>query len=183
MCDYPRGVRKPRIPIPYCEETMHGFEYQFAGLLFAAGRMEDGLKVVRTVRDKYDGRKRNPWNEIECGSNYARSMASFAFLPILSGFEFHLPKKYIGFHPLVGKENFRSLFSLGTGWGVFSIKDNRVLIKLEEGTLDLSEIGLSFIDKVKRLIVDGEEKGYTFAEGRVSFAECVIRDSVEIIFE
>ena len=51
----------------------------FAGLLFAAGRIEDGLKVVKAVRDKYDGRKRNPWNEIECGSNYARSMASFAF--------------------------------------------------------------------------------------------------------
>ena len=81
------------------------------------------------------------------------------------------------------KENFKSFFSLGAGWGMFSIKDNKVRIKLEEGTLDLSEIGLPFIKQVKRLAIDGEARDYTFAEGRVSFAECVIRDSVEIIFE
>lgn len=183
ICDYPEGVYKPRIPIPYCEETMHGFEYQFAGLLFAAGRIEDGIKVVKAVRNKYDGRKRNPWNEIECGSNYARSMASFAFLPILSGFSFHLPKKYIGFDPLVSKENFQSFFSVGTGWGTFSIKEKKVCVKLEEGKLILKKIGLRFAGKINCVIIDGEARDFSFEEGNVCFEESCIRNSVEIVYE
>ena len=86
VCNYPDNTEKPAIPISYCEETMTGFEYSFAGLLLSRGLIEDGLKVVKAVRDRYDGKKRNPWNEIECGSNYVRSMASFALIPILSGF-------------------------------------------------------------------------------------------------
>ena len=82
ICDYPDGVEVPAIPIPYAQETMHGFEYAFAGLLAGEGFVDDALKVVRGVRDRYAGNNRNPWNEIECGHNYARSMASFALLPI-----------------------------------------------------------------------------------------------------
>ncbi|MBQ0110405.1 MAG: hypothetical protein KBS41_00550, partial [Oscillospiraceae bacterium] len=62
ICDYPDGVYKPKIPIPYCEETMHGFEYSFAGLLIAEGYITEGLSVVRSVRDRYDGKKRNPFD-------------------------------------------------------------------------------------------------------------------------
>ena len=57
------------------------------------------------------------------------------------------------------------------------------LIKLEEGSLDLAEIGLPFAKQVKGLVIDGEAREYTFAEGRVSFAECVIREAVEVLFE
>ena len=85
ICDYPEGSEKPDIPIAYCQECMTGFEYAFAGLLISEGFLEEGLTVIRAVRDRYDGKKRNPFNEIECGSHYARSMASFALLPIFSG--------------------------------------------------------------------------------------------------
>ena len=104
ICDYPDGVEKPETPIPYCQETMTGFEYSFAGLLFARNRVDDGVKVVEAVRSRFDGEKRNPWNEFECGSNYARSMASYALIPILSGFEFDMPNQYIGFNPYIKKD-------------------------------------------------------------------------------
>lgn len=187
MCDYPEGSRKPRIPIPYCEETMHGFEYQFAGLLFANGRMEDALTVVRAIREKYDGRKRNPWNEMECGSNYARSMASFALLPILSGFEFHLPKKYIGFDPRVSRAHFRSFFSLGTGWGILSTDETaaekKAAIRLKEGSLCLNQIRLPFADKVTEILIDGQPMDFTFISQGVNFSERVIQSAVEIQYE
>lgn len=59
----------------------------------------DGIKVVSAVRSRFDGKKRNTWNEFECGSNYARSMASYVLIPILCGFEFDMPNMHIGLNP------------------------------------------------------------------------------------
>lgn len=118
MCDYPAGAEKPAIPVPYCQETMHGFEYAFAGLLYQKGMLEAGNKVVRAVRRRYRGDRRNPWNEIECGSNYARSMAAFALPVILSGFTFDMTKKEIGFAPKPAGD-FKSFFALGNIYGSY----------------------------------------------------------------
>ena len=84
ICSYPDSAKLPAIPISYCEECMTGFEYALAGLMLANGYIDEGCAMVKAVRDRYDGERRNPWNEIECGSNYARSMASFALMPICS---------------------------------------------------------------------------------------------------
>ncbi|MDY3927795.1 MAG: GH116 family glycosyl-hydrolase [Clostridia bacterium] len=180
MCDYSDNRKRPSIPIPYESETMHGFEYQFAGLLISEGRIEDGLKVIKAVRDRYDGRKRNPWNEMECGSNYARSMASFALLPILSGFEFHLPKKYIGFNPVICKDNFSCFWCVGTGWGTFTISDKKAEIKIEEGYLDLERIGVKFTDKVANIIIDGEKSEFEFDGDSVLFNNRRIKNNILI---
>lgn len=182
MCDYADGKKRPSIPIPYETETMHGFEYQFAGLLMSEGRIEEGLKVVKAVRDKYDGKKRNPWNEMECGSNYARSMASFALLPILSGFEFHLPKKYIGFNPIVNKDDFNCFWSLGTGWGTFSMKKDKAELKIEEGYLDLNKMGVKFADNVNNIIIDGETCTFEFDGEMVTFEDKIIKNGITIEF-
>ena len=85
MCAYPEGARKPAISVPYCEETMTGFEYAAAGLMIQEGMAEEGERMIAAVRDRYDGKKRNPFNEIECGNNYSRTMAAFAFFAHLSG--------------------------------------------------------------------------------------------------
>ena len=180
ICGYPDGARKPKIPVPYCEETMHGFEYQFAGLLAAEGRYEDSLKVVRAVRDRYDGRWRNPYNEIECGSNYARSMASFALLPITSGFTFDLPHGEIGFDPILPGD-FNCLWSLGTGWGNYHKGDKESVISLIEGELKLSRISLPYLADVKRVKADGKEVPFTFENGVIALKETTVKH--EIRFE
>ena len=38
------------------------------------------MDIVRECRERYDGRVRNPFNEIECGHWYARAMASYGML-------------------------------------------------------------------------------------------------------
>lgn len=53
---------------------MHGFEYQAAIHMLQLGRLEEGFAMIAAVRRRYDGVRRNPFNEMECGSNYARSM-------------------------------------------------------------------------------------------------------------
>lgn len=86
ICSFPSGKPKPMIPVPYSEETMHGFEYQAAAHMIQEGMIKKGLALVRGIRRRYDGARRNPWNEIECGSNYARSMAGIFIAARLLGY-------------------------------------------------------------------------------------------------
>lgn len=43
------------------------------------------LLVLTDTRNKYDGTRRSPWNEIECGDHYARPMSSFLLFEAASG--------------------------------------------------------------------------------------------------
>lgn len=181
ICDYPEGVKKPSIPVPYCEETMHGFEYAFAGLLISRGYVEEGLTVVRSIRERYRGHNRNPWNEMECGSNYARSMASFALLPILSGMSFDLPHGRLGFDPVVKTDDFSCLFSLGTGWGNVEIGKKSTKINIKGGELALSTLDLPYIAAPQKLIVDGKETSFATADGKLCFERVTVRRGIEVI--
>lgn len=180
ICDYPHGTEKPKIPIPYCEETMTGFEYSFAGLLCSRGKIDDGLKVVKAVRDRFDGEKRNPWNEFECGSNYARSMASYALIPILSGFEFDMPHHHIGFNPYKAND-FKCIWSLADAWGNFEVNNNTVKINVCEGEISLKSLSLKFCSKVSYVKIDGKDVDFEFKNGIIYFKETNILNYVEII--
>ena len=76
MAWYP-PERMPRSPFPYYRENMTGFEYVVAGLLAMNGRLDEAERVVRDIRDRYDGAKRNPFDEAECGHHYARALAAW----------------------------------------------------------------------------------------------------------
>lgn len=173
ICDYPENVKKPKIPIAYFAETMTGFEYSFAGLLCSHGEIENGLKVVKAVRDRFDGKKRNPWNEFECGSNYARSMASYALIPILSGFEFDLPNRHIGFNPYK-KDKFAVIWSVDGAWGNFEIDGNSSVLIIHEGELKLKSFGAKFCGTVSELIIDGKKIDFEFKDGKLTFDETKI---------
>jgi len=84
MASYPKG--RPRNPFPYFTEVMTGFEYTAAVGLLYEGEIESGLEVIRDIRARYDGRKRSPFDEAECGHHYARAMASWAAVPAITGF-------------------------------------------------------------------------------------------------
>jgi uncharacterized protein (DUF608 family) len=79
ICSYPEGGR-PEVPFPYWGECMTGFEYQLAVLLLDYGHPREAAAVAKAVRDRHSGANRNPFNEPECGSYYARCMASWALL-------------------------------------------------------------------------------------------------------
>ena len=84
VCTWPHGGR-PTIPLRYCDEVWTGVEYQVAAHCFHEGLDEEGLAIVRGVRSRYDGRRRNPFNEIECGDHYVRAMAGWSLLTAWSG--------------------------------------------------------------------------------------------------
>lgn len=125
LCTWPRGGR-PRRPFYYCDEVWTGVEYQVAAHLIYEGFVEEGFSLVQAVRDRYDGVKRNPWNEVECGHHYVRSMASWAVLLAASGFSYDLvgPNPTIGFDPRINTDDFSSFFSTGRCWGIYRQKLN-----------------------------------------------------------
>ncbi len=104
----------------YFNECMNGFEYQVGGHMIWEGMVMEGLAVTRAVHDRYHASRRNPWNEVECGDHYARSMASYGVYLAACGFEYDGPKAHIGFAPKLTPENFRCAFTSAEGWGSFS---------------------------------------------------------------
>jgi len=142
ISSWPEGRRKPAIPLTYAQEAMHGFEYAAAVQMIQNGMVDEGMAVVRGVRDRYDGEKRNPWNEFECGHNYARSMASYALLNAFSGFQFDMVRGVIGFTPVHAAAGlFRSFWCLESGWGLVEVSKHSMMIKVLYGRLELN--GLS----------------------------------------
>lgn len=170
MCAYPDEKTKPAVPLPYCEECMTGFEYEFAALLSIYGMNEESKKIVQSVRGRYDGANRNPFGEIECGSNYARSMASWSLIPVTSGFYFDIPHKTIGFNP-VECGAFRCPWSAGEAYGTFERnKNGDIKITIIFGKISLEKIKLPFVKTVKSLTIDGKRTRFAFEKGELCFS-------------
>ncbi|GAB6167150.1 hypothetical protein JCM19992_31500 [Thermostilla marina] len=127
MCTFPhggeqeaRGGKPGHTFAGYLNECMNGFEYQAAAHMISEGLVEEGLAVARAIHDRYHPSKRNPYNEIECGDHYARSMASYAVYLALCGYYYHGPKQTIGFAPRIHPERFKAAFIAAEGWGTFT---------------------------------------------------------------
>ena len=159
---------------------MTGFEYALAALMIHNGIICEGERIVRTVRERYDGEKRNPYNEIECGSNYARSMASFALLPIYSGFRYDMTKKYIGFFPVRGEIG-RYFFSVQNTWGTVRLEENMQQLRIEGDALELREYGTHAASRVRGVVVDGKKIAFTVQEDGIAFAPVRIQKSLKIL--
>lgn len=119
ICDYGKATR-PRIPFPYFAEVMTGFEYSAAAMMLYCGMVSQGVECVGNIRARYDGERRNPWDEAECGHHYARAMASWSGVVGISGFEFDGSRAAVVAVPRIPHDAFRCFWSTGTGWGTFS---------------------------------------------------------------
>ena len=148
MCTWPQGeaARLQQGYDYYFNECMNGFEYQAAGHMIWEGMVQEGLAVTRAIHDRYHPSRRNPWNEIECGDHYARSMASYGVFLAACGYEYHGPKRRLAFAPRLSPQNFRAAFTTAEGWGTFSQKDDagrrKAAILVRWGKLALKTLGL-----------------------------------------
>src|ERR1044071_3961954 len=130
MCPFPRSDwdykqaagKGPDWAAGYFNECMNGFEYQVAGHMIWEGLVQEGLAVARAVHDRYHAARRNPWNEIECGDHYSRSMASYGVFIAACGFEHHGPKEHLAFAPRLASDDVAAAFTAAEGWGQFRQK-------------------------------------------------------------
>jgi uncharacterized protein (DUF608 family) len=119
IADYARGKR-PDVPFPYYAEVMTGFEYTAASHMIYAGMVREGIECITNIRARYDGARRNPWDEAECGSHYARAMAAWSAVLALSGFRYRGATGELTVEPRLPVAGFRCFWSTGTGWGTFA---------------------------------------------------------------
>ena len=80
------------------------------------------LKCISAIRDRYDGQKRNPFDEAECGHHYARAMASWAAILALTGFHYSAVDKRIRF--AAPSVDCRHFWSSGYAWGTCALSPN-----------------------------------------------------------
>jgi uncharacterized protein (DUF608 family) len=120
MAGYPEGKRH-KVPFPYYAEVMTGFEYTAAIHMIYEGMTEEGIKAISDIRNRYDGAKRNPFDEAECGHHYARAMAAWAAINALTGFQYSAVDGTMEFSASDGTY----FWSTGYSWGTVKIKDGQ----------------------------------------------------------
>ncbi len=186
MCTWPKGGSEKAVPgmdkrpdeSPtwlgpggYFDECMNGFEYQVASHMVNERMMEKGLAITKSVHERYGAKKRNPYNEIECGDHYSRSMASYGVFLAACGFDFHGPKGLLSFNPKLSPEDFSTPFTSAEAWGSFfqkrkgSTQENK--LKVNFGKLKLNQFTVTVKEGLKAnsvsAVLNGKEIPLTFS--------------------
>ncbi|HLO39892.1 MAG TPA: GH116 family glycosyl hydrolase [Phycisphaerales bacterium] len=131
----------------YFNESWTGFEHQVAGHMLFEGLVTEAMAIEKMMEDRHHARLRNPWNEVECSSHYARGMSSHGAFIAACGYEYHGPRGFIAFAPRVSPDDFRAAFTAAQGWGSFSQKRTdhtmRGEIAVAHGVLRLTSAALT----------------------------------------
>ena len=127
MCSWPDGGR-PDVPTRYADEVWSGIEYQVAAHCLWEGLDAEGAAVLDGLWRRHDGRRRNPYNEIECGDHYARAMAGWTVLQARSGVRVDELRGV-----LVVDRRGRWPWVSSTGFGTVDVGESQVVVECAAG--------------------------------------------------
>ena len=180
ICDYPGGER-PKIPFPYYAEVMTGFEHAAAALMLYRGRIGQGVDCINDIRERYDGIRRNPWDEAECGHHYARAMASWSSLLALSGFQYRGSERRLTITPRVQRPIVQSFWSAGQGWGSFTLaSENELSLRVSEGSILLRRVELAAHGRNNSVVRLGDRTLQHTIESRAGLISCVLAQELNL---
>lgn len=140
LCTWPDGSELD-LPFPYSDEVWTGIEYEIASHLISAGRVEEGLEIVRTCRDRYDGRIRNPFDEYECGHWYARALSSYGLLQGLTGVRYDAVDSTLFIDSQIG--DFTGFIATETGFGNVGLRSGKPFLRVTYGKINPRKILVS----------------------------------------
>ncbi|MCF7853197.1 MAG: glycoside hydrolase family 116 protein [Candidatus Pacebacteria bacterium] len=150
MASYPKG-RRPEQPFPYFSEVMTGFEYTAAIGMLQEGLVDDGLACIQAIRHRYDGRKRSPFNEAECGHHYARAMASWGAIAALTGFHYSAVTGEMRF--AASEKPVTWFWSTGYAWGTLCQNGESIVLRVVGGEVRVDKLTVG--DRVLAGLGDG----------------------------
>lgn len=157
MASWPKGRLK--VPFPYFSESMTGFEYAAAVGMLYEGQTEAALKCITSIRNRFDGEKRNPFDEPECGHHYARAMASWSAILAMSGFQYNALEKSMTITSKPGKY----FWSNGYAWGTCEVKNKTAILKVQHGNIAINQFVVAGIGSIKTKELNlVENSQYTF---------------------
>jgi hypothetical protein len=136
ICTWPDGDR-PAVPVRYADEVWTGIEYAVAALCLFEGLDDEACAVLRAVRSRYDGTRRNPYNEIECGDHYSRAMSGWSLLQAWTGSSGDALAGRIR----LGARPGRAPLLVGTAWGDARIGERDAEVRIVDGLFALGSIG------------------------------------------
>ena len=145
ICTWPRGGELT-LPFVYSEEVWTGIEYHVAAHLISFGHVTEGLEIVRACRDRYDGTKRNPFGEIECGHWYARAMSSYSLLQAFTGARYDAVERKLYLAPRAAGD-FRSFLACEGGYGTVGVREGKPFFETRSGTIEVREIVFTPLEK------------------------------------
>ena len=141
LCSWPRGGSLS-LPFVYSNEVWTGIEYQVASHLMMFGCVNEGMEIVETARERYDGTVRNPFNEYECGHWYARAMSSYALIQGITGIRYDAVDKVLYIDPQIFGD-FTSFLCTATGYGTAGIRNGKPFVEIADGKIEIKEIKIS----------------------------------------
>jgi hypothetical protein len=139
IVDFTKGSR-PEVPMPYYAEIWSGLEYSVAALMISRGMADKGVEIIRSTRNRYDGEKANPYDETEYGRHYTRPMASWAAIPVLSGFRYDARAQSMILLPRVNSASFRCFWSTPGAWGNFEVTSHALTLTPAVGAVSLKQL-------------------------------------------
>jgi hypothetical protein len=158
MASYPDG--RPENPFPYFTEVMTGFEYTAAVGMLYEGQTDAGLRCIASIRSRYDGRKRSPYDEAECGHHYGRAMASWGAVLALTGFHYSGVDQSLALRSVDGEQFWSNGYAYGTVTQRPKGKKREVTISLLKGSLSFRTLTLTGFGEVSfaapRSVVEGK---------------------------
>ena len=161
LTSYPDPSKRPAVPLSYGFEAWAGLEYTAATGMIYEGMTEDAVKIISDVRNRYDGYKRNPFNEEECGNHYARAMASWSAFIAWAHFNYSAVEKSFTITSKPGNY----FWSNGYSWGNVTVGDHTVQIAVHSGKLEIKTIHLRGAGTLilKNPVFIGESQSQEFA--------------------
>ena len=136
LCSWPNHD-ETSLPFVYSDEVWTGIEYQVASHLIQKGCLKKGLEIVKAARARYDGSRRNPFDEIECGHFYARAMASYALLEAISGISYDATTKTMSIRS--SEQDCEFFFSTDSGWGAVGFRNGEPFCDVLDGSIEISD--------------------------------------------
>lgn len=166
---------RPQVPLLYSDEVWSGVEYALASLMIYEDMLDEGMQIVRAVADRYSGVERNPFNEIECGDHYVRSLSVMSVINAFTGITFSPGR--IDFAPKSNSNQLKAPFFGPNRLGQIAVSSNDFLEVELTGIPSGYQIGVQIKDnqfggwKFSKLEANGMSNAQIIDKGFFGIAE------------